>query len=266
MIAKNQRFGLATTVIGDSFLGQAFDGILGLGFPNLSQISGNPLTLGLYTQGTLKRAIMGIWLGDGRGEIAFGGVNSRLYSGNIAWFKVTRPSYWQIPITKYQIGTFSNTLGSGNISTRSGNRAILDTGTSLMALPTRISNKINTMIGATMIQDGIWTVPCNNIYSLPKITLTFGGKVASDGTSINSDYVLLPQDYIIQLPGDKNNTIIHGKNDKRINDGTCVSCFTAVDIYNDEGLESWILGDPFLRKYYSVYDYTNQMIGLAQSN
>jgi saccharopepsin len=41
--------------------------------------------------------------------------------------------------------------------------------------------------------------------------------------------------------------------------GNCVSGFMGLDI----GLPIWIVGDVFLRKYYTVYDLENAQVGFA---
>merc|ERR1711915_180832 len=62
----------------------------------------------------------------------------------------------------------------------------IDSGTSLIAAPTKIAAKINSMIGATSMGSAS-IVDCSTLSSLDDITFTFG----------NNDYVLSPEDYIL---------------------------------------------------------------------
>lgn len=107
-------------------------------------------------------------------------------------------------------------------------------GTSLIALPTDIAEIINNQIGAKKNWAGQYTVECDTIKSLPDLTLYFGGK----------PYTLTAEDYILQVQG------------------TCLSAFTGIDI---PGTPLWIIGDVFLRKYYTVYDKGRDAVGFATS-
>ncbi|GAA6049959.1 hypothetical protein NBRC10513_001313 [Rhodotorula toruloides] len=86
------------------------------------------------------------------------------------------------------------------------------------------------------IDTGTNTVECSTIPSLPKVAFTFGGR----------DFVLDGSDYILEAQG------------------TCISPFTGLDIPPPAG-PIWIVGDVFLRKFYSVYDLKRNAVGLAKS-
>ncbi|KAJ7023558.1 aspartic peptidase domain-containing protein [Mycena alexandri] len=117
-----------------------------------------------------------------------------------------------------------------------GAGAAIDTGTSLIALPTDIAEMINTMIGAKRSWNGQYTVDCNKIPSLPEFSFYFGGKA----------YPLQGSDYILNLQE------------------TCISSFTGLDL-NLPGGPLWVVGDVFLRKYYTVYDLGRDAVGFAKS-
>lgn len=110
-------------------------------------------------------------------------------------------------------------------------------GTSLIALPTDIAEMINTQIGAKKSWNGQYTVDCNTVEALPDLTFKFGGK----------PYTLSSTDYTLNVQG------------------TCISAFTGIDINLPDGGSIWIVGDVFLRKYFTVYDLGRDAVGFAES-
>lgn len=95
---------------------------------------------------------------------------------------------------------------------------------------------INKAIGAKPTVNGQYTVSCDRVPSLPEITLTFGGR----------EFVMEGKDYIVDLGGQ------------------CVSAFFGIELPPAlNGL--WIVGDAFLRRYYTVYDLANDRVGFANS-
>merc|ERR1719451_111315 len=102
----------------------------------------------------------------------------------------------------------------------------VDTGTSLMAGPTEI---INTLIDKLNVAND-----CSNFKGLPDLGFIVGDHILN----------LKPDDYI-----DKSD------------DGCSVALMT-LDIPPPKG-PLFIFGDPFLRKYYPVYDRDNLRVGFA---
>jgi len=97
---------------------------------------------------------------------------------------------------------------------------------------------INIQIGAK--QDaltGAYTIDCALAPSLPEITFHFGGK----------PFTLKGTEYIVDLGGN------------------CMSPFMGIDIPTPDGGDIWIVGDVFLRKFYTVYDLGRNAVGFAES-
>lgn len=157
-----------------------------------------------------------------------GGYSNTYYTGSITWVPLTNAGYWSVAYNNLKIGT--TTVGGGT-------RAIADVGSTLIMGPVNVVNTIHTTIGATLYGGGLYEVDCENISSMPDITIILN----------NNNFVLSPNDYIIQIYG------------------WCFSGFSPFEFYNNEDEPTWILGDVFLRAFYSIFDYGNQSIGFARA-
>ncbi|KAJ2582950.1 aspartic proteinase precursor, partial [Coemansia sp. RSA 1836] len=99
-----------------------------------------------------------------------------------------------------------------------------------------LADLINKAIGAKKNFAGQYIVDCKLVPSLPPFTLQMGGK----------DYVLDAEDYVLNVQGQ------------------CISGFMGMDIPEPLG-PIWIIGDVFLRKFYSVYDLGKNRVGFAKA-
>jgi saccharopepsin len=163
--------------------------------------------------------------GEG-GSISFGEIEEEYFTGSLEWAPVIRPAYWEVALTGIS-------LNGKKVNIKSKGAAI-DTGTSLIAMPTAEANALNTAIGAKKSWNGQWSVECDKIPTLPTLTIELNGK----------KYPLEGSDYVLNV---QNN---------------CVSGFIGLDIPAPVG-PIWIVGDVFLRKYYTVYDLGNTRVGFA---
>lgn len=223
-----QTFGLGLVVDG-VIDGAIYDGIVGLGYPSLAQVNANPITQALVASTQMAAPIFGVWLGSNTtGEVAFGGIDPNHFRGALKYYQVTQQAWWTLALAGVRYG---------NLFDRTGKSVILDTGTSLIGGPTPSLLAINRLIGAISAGDGIYTVACSSVSSLPNITFELG----------KDRYPLTPAQYILTLGS------------------TCYSGFFAIDFQDASGQFIWILGDVFLRPYYSVYDFSDNTVGLATS-
>nr|BAM46128.1 pepsinogen C [Cynops pyrrhogaster] len=228
-----QEFALSVNEPGTNFVYAQFDGILGLAYPSIAADGATTVMEGMMNQGLLSQNIFGFYLGQqgsqSGGELVFGGVDSNYYTGQITWTPVTQQMYWQIGISGFGVnGQPTGWCGQGC-------QGIVDTGTSLLTAPGQYIAALMQEIGATQDSNGEYVVSCSNIDSLPTLSFTIGG------TSLP----LPPSAYILQ------------------NNGECSVGIMPTYLPSQNGQPLWILGDVFLRQYYSIYDVTNNQVGFA---
>lgn len=230
---NNQQFGETLKEPGLTFAFGKFDGIFGLGYDNISVGGIRPPFYNMIDQGLITEKIFSVWLnsaekGGQGGELVFGGISSNRYVGDITYTPVTRKGYWEVNVESLKVGD-----ALLNISTH---RAAIDTGTSLIAGPVKDVDDIAQRVGAQKEFSGMYTISCDAVPNLPDITLYFAGK----------PFTMRPQEYVLSAQG------------------LCVLGFIGLDIPAPAG-PLWIVGDVFLRVYYSVYDLQNNRVGLAKS-
>ncbi|KAH7980660.1 hypothetical protein HPB49_018022 [Dermacentor silvarum] len=97
---KAQTFAEATKAQGSIFRAAKFDGLLGLGYPALAEDNVVPVFDTMIKQNLLPLPVFSVYLNRNHkaspgGEIYFGGINSKRYTGGITYTSVTKKSYWQ---------------------------------------------------------------------------------------------------------------------------------------------------------------------------
>jgi len=234
LIVQNQIFAEVTNAAG---LGAAyklgkFDGILGLAFPVLSVNHVPTAFENVVNQGLVTDALFSFYLGNSAkdfGELLLGGINTKKYTGDITWVPLKAATYWEINLSQL-------TIDGATFIAEGGVNAIVDSGTSILTGPSEAVKEIAAKLGAKEIIEGEYMLKCN-YDTLPNLDFTIDGNV----------YSLSPTDYLIP-DGD-----------------LCLLGLMALDIPAPTG-PLWILGDVFMRKYYTVWDTTNKKIGFALAN
>lgn len=122
--------------------------------------------------------------------------------------------------------------------------AIVDTGTTLIIVPSYLSKAIHAAIpGATYDAIYGWRIPCdsaNQGNSTEVVTFKLG----------EADFPILLQD------------LVRAKNSSPGNSTSVQLCYSGIAEANTPLV---LLGDTFLRSFYSVFDFGNARIGLAKS-
>jgi hypothetical protein len=206
-----------------------FDGILGMGFTSIS-VGGAPTVFeNAIKQNKVDQPIFAFYLGDNSpGELTFGGYDASKFVGELNYVHLDAATYWQISLDSIKSGSYQKDASS-KIT------AIVDSGTSLITGPKAEISKLAHAVGATANIMGEYTIDCSQLDQIPDVVFTIGG----------IDY---------SIPGPK--TVIQAQ-------GTCLFAFMGMDF--PEPGPQWILGDVFMREYYTVFNYLDQTIGFAPS-
>ncbi|ONK63041.1 uncharacterized protein A4U43_C07F10780 [Asparagus officinalis] len=160
LIVKDEIFIEATREGSLTFLLAKFDGIVGLGFPEISVGDVPPIWSSMLEQKLINEKVFSFWLNrnadetDG-GELVFGGVDPKHYVGNHTYVPISRKGYWQFDMGDFLVG------GKSTGYCAAGCAAIVDSGTSLLAAPTGVVAQVNHAIGA----EGVVSMECKEVIS-----------------------------------------------------------------------------------------------------
>jgi len=208
-----------------------FDGILGLGFSSISVGERTTVFENAIKQNKVDQPIFAFYLGDNKpGELTFGGYDSSKFEGELEYVKLAAATYWQINMDSIKAGDYEQTSSDDDQIT-----AIVDSGTSLITGPKVEIAKLAEAVGAKANIMGEYTISCDKVDDIPDVVFKINGNEYS-------------------IPGPK--TVIQAQ-------GTCLFAFMALEIPPPG--PQWILGDVFMREYYTVFNYHDKSIGFAKA-
>lgn len=228
---KQQTFAEITDVkgLGMAYKMGKFDGIMGLAWQSISVDHIPPVFESMVQQGLIDDPVFAFYLSNTPGqdgEMDIGGIDKNHYTGEISYVPLSSETYWAVKLDGLNVGGQSMT---------STTKAIVDTGTSLLAGPKDEVKALARKVGAFPFLHGEYLIGCDKAQSGPNLDFVIGGKT----------YTLSPADYVIKA-GPK----------------LCLFGMVGIDVPAPMG-PLWILGDPWIRKYYTVFDWGQQRIGFA---
>lgn len=234
-----QAFGQITNEVGQVFVTGKFDGILGMSFPSLSAASYKPVFDNIMDQGLLTKNMFSFYmtsLPKQDSAIVFGEPARELYTGDLQWIDVSEAMYWTVDLIDIEYDGKSL-----NACAKPPCKAVVDTGTSLLTGPSQHVSNILRSIGVRR--------DCTQQESLKKLTYVLGDKKGTYRFDVD------PEHYVLKSLQRKD---AQGKPLPRF----CRAGFMALDVPPPRG-PLWILGDVFIRKFYSVFDRDQRRVGFA---
>jgi len=150
-----------------------FDGIMGLGFKDLSMGAGFNIVDDLQAKGNLPGGQFSFYLTDGGdSEVTFGGYRPEYLASDIVYAPVKVESWWQVGMDDICFNNVPQKLCDGDCE------VAVDTGTSMLAGPSDLVDKLSNKVN---VKDD-----CSNFNELPNLGFQLGNKVLN----------LKPDDYV----------------------------------------------------------------------
>jgi len=249
LTVKQQTFGMIQTEQGSVFEDIPLEGILGLAFKKMSANGVMPFFDNIIKQRVLDDNQFSFYFNlhnPAANAIFWGGTDEHFYNGPIHYFQVTDPFYWSIDLVSFRIGdkeelgegiwnkgvksTLASEVSGSLMQEQQTPKAIVDTGTTFFTAYDGLFEKIMEKL------------PCRccdqiNNATHPDITYTLRN---TDGDLV--DFVLTKNEYMSVSKGD------FCKDQKY-----CSTDFMKINIPEEHG-PAMVLGEVFLRHFYSVFD------------
>ncbi|CAM9408921.1 unnamed protein product, partial [Hapterophycus canaliculatus] len=196
------------------------------------------------------------------GVLTLGGVNQTHYEGCLEWIDIARSSipdgFWSVVLVNIKVGSSS--------ILRSPAPAMLDTGSSVIVGPyddvAYLANEIGAMCVAITGPDSSQVVAVDCLDDpgavqiiLAQCTADFGDIKFSFG---GDDFILTANELLQPLEDFIPSSILYSSTSSVSNPG----CLFGMAGHSDN---MWILGDSFLRTFYTAFNVEDKTVGLARA-
>ncbi|GFO36820.1 cathepsin-d [Plakobranchus ocellatus] len=243
LTVENQTFGEAIKQL-EMFKDTVIDGVVGLGFRDLSWDKETNLLDNMVKQGVLKAPIFSFYFGRvGNGSrspfLTLGGVNPDFFTGDFTFVNLSVPLKWQFDFDRVQL------FDGENIFCNAGCQAKVESTTWMIVGPYADVHRLNAKLGArqTSVQgtNVLYEFDCSEIDNLPDVEFIINGEKLS----------LSSKDYVV----------------KRFRRKTmaCYSAFVGRKTVTKGNESLWTLGQAFMRGFYTHFDKANSRIGFAKA-
>jgi len=232
----------------DPFQSFKFDGVLGLSLARLSLTPEFNFFGQMASQSRVDfQSQFAVFLSSTpsvSSEIAFGGYDPARLAKPLQWAPVADPEYgyWNLKLKSVTVG--GEPLA---VCETGGCRAILDSGTSLLGVPRTELRRMHRML-ARVLPEEHHEVDCRRQPG-PPIVFDFGTFAIT----------ITAEDYSRMGPA---NMLVAG-GDGTMKRDFCRASLLPVDLKEPLGPGAFILGEPVLRRFYTVFDYGRKQVGLG---
>ena len=187
----------------------------------------------LFQQGLVESNSFSFYLtkvaGQNGSAIVLGGINTAYNTTPFSYYKLSKERYWEILMDDI---IFNGTSYKVNPVLT----GIIDTGTSVIVGPTKVVENMTKGFGSGKEKQ----VDCAKLVSLPTLTFQIGG----------TDWVLTGRDYVLQVT--------------EFGQTACIVGIMGLDMPAALG-EAFIIGDAFIKTYYTHFDVANSRVGFARA-
>lgn len=248
-----------------------FDGILGLGLSSLALSDDFSFFHLMNSSGNLFAPQFGVFLSEGEhgenSEISIGGYNSKRMLTDLKWSPVamTELGYWQVKIVAVRIGGVELDVCMDGTC-----RGVVDTGTSHLGIPTPYDLQFAELltkdagdlldcrlVDAPLIEfeleTTVLTLSAANF--MRRLPLREGVNVGSATVAFNDENKsseIVATSSATDLDENATNVTRH-----------CRPKLMPVNLPRPVGPKLFILGEPVLHRYYTVYDWARLQVGFS---
>ncbi|WWC72882.1 uncharacterized protein I206_106846 [Kwoniella pini CBS 10737] len=243
-----QTFAVVTSTTAQ-LISAPLSGLMGLAWKSIAASGATPFWQALAASGSWTDSEMGFYLARYRGDnyassveseggqLTLGGTNTSTYTGAINYISIDSDDldYWRIPAQAV-------TVQGSQVSIGNSPSAAIDTGTTLIGVPTTVAQAIYAQIPnsaalpASSGYEGYYQYPCSTTVN---VTIQFGGlSYAISNADMN----------LGSFTRDSS---------------MCTGAFFAMDLSSQSPIQ-WIVGASFLKNVYSGFRYNPAAIGFAQ--
>ena len=230
--------------------------LLGMGFSTIANSKKPTFFENLISQRKVSTQEFAFYLGraasntQSRSELTLGGRDSSRYTGAVTQVPVSTRGYWQVAVDEVDVSGVRSLMTQG--------QAAIDTGTTLVLAPTVAAAAIFAQIPGSfplpLVSGGevtYFAYPCNTKrvvqfvfagkrFAINALDLNFGSLTSAFGDLLGLSWLLAP-----------------------VLNRFCLAGIAGADVDPTQNL--YVVGDVFLKNWYSIYSYNNAKGGPSVS-